>query len=55
MYRPMGKRNRINLAPCFSETRDNTGDDARHRIPELEHLLAQYNFKKLVAFFLKRP
>eukprot|EP00903_Cladosiphon_okamuranus_P008387 g8063.t1 len=31
------------------------GDDARHRIPELENLLVQYNYKRLVAFFLKRP
>eukprot|EP00752_Nemacystus_decipiens_P012116 g10741.t1 len=31
------------------------GDDARHRIPELENLLAHYNYKNLVTFFLKRP
>ncbi|CAM9658675.1 unnamed protein product, partial [Pylaiella littoralis] len=31
------------------------GDDARHRIPELENLLTQYSYIKLVAFFLKRP
>ncbi|CBN79191.1 Bardet-Biedl syndrome protein 7 [Ectocarpus siliculosus] len=32
------------------------GDDARHRIPELEHLLvSQYDYKALVVFFLKHP
>ncbi|CAM9764264.1 unnamed protein product [Scytosiphon promiscuus] len=31
------------------------GDDARHRIQDLEHLLTQYDYHKLVAFFLKRP
>ncbi|CAM9371775.1 unnamed protein product [Ectocarpus sp. 13 AM-2016] len=32
------------------------GDDARHRIPELEHLLVtQYDHKALVVFFLKHP
>ncbi|CAN0132917.1 unnamed protein product, partial [Hapterophycus canaliculatus] len=31
------------------------GDDARHRISDLEHLLTQYRYHKLVAFFLKRP
>lgn len=39
----------------WPEIHDKTGDDARHRIPELEDLLAQYNYRKLVAFFLKRP
>lgn len=34
---------------------DVIGDDARHRIPELENLLTQYSYIKLVAFFLKRP
>lgn len=45
--------------PCFLDGVElfsrNTGDDARHRIPELESLLTQYHYKKLVAFFLKRP
>lgn len=32
-----------------------TGDDARHRIPELENLLTQYDYDTLVAFFLDHP